>query len=211
MLCLNCHTSVTDTVAPRRAVKDVTFPSGLKANMGGAGATDDSNLCLLCHQGRESKVSVDTKIAGSAGPYSFTNVHYYAAAASLFGTQVQGGYEYAGKTYAGQNPFTAHGGKFNKCVQCHMGSDGLNASYASHRVTKPNPNNCVCHAGDVSQTGTFEFANIRPATGFGSTDFDGDGNVTESIKSEIEGLEDTVYADSGVLSQSGRLQQIHCL
>ena len=193
MLCVNCHTSVTDTVAPRRAVKDVTFPSGLKANMGGAGATDDSNLCLLCHQGRESKVSVDTKIAGSAGPYSFTNVHYYAAAASLFGTQVKGGYEYTGKTYAGQNSFASHGGKFNKCVQCHMGSDSLNASYASHRVTLPNPNNCVCHAGDVSQTGSFEFANIRPATGFGSTDFDSDGNVTESIQSEIAGLEGALY------------------
>ena len=78
MLCVNCHTSVTDTVAPRIAVKDVTFPSGLKANMGGAGATDDSNVCLLCHQGRESKVSVDLKIATDAdGVVSFTNVHYY--------------------------------------------------------------------------------------------------------------------------------------
>ena len=78
---------------------------------------------------------MDAKIAVPPGPYSFTNVHYYAAAASLFGTQVQGGYEYSGKTYAGQNPFSAHGGKFNTCVQCHMGSDSLNAAYASHRVT----------------------------------------------------------------------------
>ncbi len=108
MLCVNCHTSVTDTVAPRIAVKDVTFPSRLKANMGGAGATDDSNVCLLCHQGRESKVSIDIKIATDAdGVMSFTNVHYYAAAASLFGTQVKGGYEYTGNTYAGQNPFAA--------------------------------------------------------------------------------------------------------
>jgi hypothetical protein len=75
-----------------------------------------------------------------------------------------------------------------------MGSDGLNPAYASHRVTTPNPNNCVCHAGDVSQTGDFEIANIRPATGFGSTDFDGDGNKTESLKSEIAGLEDILYA-----------------
>ncbi len=65
--------------------------------MGGAGATDDSNLCLLCHQGRESKVSINTKIATDAdGVMSFTNVHYYAAAATLFGTQVKGGYEYTG-------------------------------------------------------------------------------------------------------------------
>jgi hypothetical protein len=128
---------------------------------------------------------------------SFTNVHYYAAAASLFGTQVQGGYEYTGLygTYAGQNPFASHGGKFNKCVQCHMGSDGLNPAYASHRVTTPNPSNCVCHASDVSQIpGDFEIANLRPPTGIGSTDYDGDLNVTESLKSEIAGLEEILYA-----------------
>ena len=65
MLCANCHSSVTDTVAPRIPVKDVTFPSTLKANMGGTGAVDDSNVCLLCHQGRESKKSIDDKIAAN--------------------------------------------------------------------------------------------------------------------------------------------------
>jgi hypothetical protein len=189
MLCVNCHTSVTDTVAPRRAVGDVTFPSGLKANLG-----DDSNLCMLCHQGRESKVSIDNKIAAGPAPYSFTNVHYYAAAASLFGTQVKGGYEYSGNTYAGKNPFSSHGGKFDTCVECHMGTQSLNPAYRSHRVTTPNPNNCVCHIGDISQTGDFEFANIRPATGIGSIDYDGDGNVTESLQSEIAGLEAILYA-----------------
>jgi hypothetical protein len=52
MLCVNCHSSVTDTFAPRIPVKDVTFPSPFNANMGGTGATDDSNVCLLCHQRR---------------------------------------------------------------------------------------------------------------------------------------------------------------
>jgi len=190
MLCLNCHESVTDTVAPRLAVGDVTFPSGLKANLG-----DDSNLCMLCHQGRASKKTIDDKIAAGPAPYSFSNVHYYAAAASLFGTAVKGGYEYDGNTYAGQNPFSSHGGKFNTCVECHMGTQSLNADYRSHRVTKPNPNNCVCHAGDAPQTpGSFKFSNIRPASGFGSTDFDGDGNVSESIKNEIIGLEQPLYA-----------------
>jgi hypothetical protein len=76
-----------------------------------------------------------------------------------------------------------------------MGSDGLNPAYASHRVTTPNPNNCVCHIGDVSQIpGDFEIANLRPPTGIGSTDYDGDGNKTESLKSEIAGLEDILYA-----------------
>jgi hypothetical protein len=196
MLCVNCHTSVTDTVAPRLAVKDVTFPSGKTANMGGAGATDDSNLCILCHQGRAWKGTVDAAApVPPATTISFSNIHYYAAAASLFGTQVQGGYEYSGMTYAGQNPYASHGGLFNKCVQCHMGDPGLNPAYKSHRVTTPNPNNCVCHIGDVSQIpGDFAFENIRPATGFGSIDFDGDGNKTESLKSEIEGLEAILYA-----------------
>jgi hypothetical protein len=52
----------------------------------------------------------------------------------------------------------------------------------------------VCHASDVSQIpGDFEIANLRPAFGIGSTDYDGDGNVTESLKSEIAGLEDILY------------------
>jgi hypothetical protein len=197
MLCLNCHTSVTDTAAPRRKATTVAFPSGKSVSLPNPlDATNlDSNLCMLCHQGRAWKGTVDAAApVPPATTISFSNIHYYAAAASLFGTDVQGGYEYSGKTYAGKNPYSSHGGQFNTCVECHMGSNSLNAAYASHRVTLPNPSNCVCHAGDVSQTlGNFEFANIRPATGFGSTDFDGDGNKTESLHSEINGLEATLY------------------
>jgi hypothetical protein len=55
MLCVNFPSSGTDTITPRMPVKDVTFPSELNANMGGTGATDDSNVCLLCHQGRKKE------------------------------------------------------------------------------------------------------------------------------------------------------------
>jgi len=193
MMCVNCHSSVTDGVpphtAPRRVVNSVTFPSGLVA---GFGAADDSNLCLLCHQARESTVSLNAKIAAAPGSttLSFTNSHYFAAGATLFGTQAKSAYEYAlpVRTYAGQNPFNSHGGQFNKCVQCHMGSDSPTGN-SSHNVASVININCICHYGDVSQTpGDFQFDNIRPIIGVTTTDFDGDGVVTESLKSEMDGL-----------------------
>ncbi len=90
----------------------VTFPSGVVI----AGLGREA-LCMTCHQGRESKVSVDAQIekfkvtdldavvapikddAGKDVMFGFRNVHYFAAAATLYGSQVHGGYEYDGKTY----------------------------------------------------------------------------------------------------------------
>ena len=46
----------------------------------------------------------------------FQNIHYFAAGASLLGTEAQGAYEFAGKEYVGRNE---HVGKFNSCVECH--------------------------------------------------------------------------------------------
>ena len=34
----------------------------------------------------------------------FTNIHYFAAAATLYGTLAKGGYEYEGKTYDAKSP-----------------------------------------------------------------------------------------------------------
>ena len=47
---------------------------------------------------------------------TFRNVHYLAAGATLFGTNAKGMYEYAGKTYLGQN---THVDGFNTCTDCH--------------------------------------------------------------------------------------------
>ena len=66
----------------------------------------------------------------------------------------------------------------------------------SHNLTKPNPANCVvCHGNDVSQSNPgvdadkFEFKGIRPD---GFVDYDGDGSVSESLWSEIKGLEEAL-------------------
>lgn len=193
MLCTTCHTSPP---AVRRAAQ-VTFPSGIVKNLG-----DNSNICMVCHQGRESKASVDRRTSSSAGPYSFINIHYFPAAAVLFGSEVHGGYEYEGKIYMGRQTFPNHNGRFDTCVECHMSSKGLFADgskpYSSHFVEKPNPEDCVfCHGQDVSQPNPgadpkkFKFSGIRPGS---IPDFDSDGNMQESIKDEIQGLEAALYA-----------------
>jgi Zn finger protein HypA/HybF involved in hydrogenase expression len=185
MLCTTCHTSPP---AVRRA-DSIEFPSGEMADLG-----DTSNICMACHQGRASKSDVDSKIAGSAGNYSFTNIHYFPAAAVFFGFDVHGGYEYAGKSYAGRQPYPNHLGKFDTCVKCHMGTMGTR----SHNVAHPPKANCVgCHGQDISQPypggdpAMFSFEHIRPGT---IPDYDGDGNISESLKDEIQGLEAALYA-----------------
>jgi hypothetical protein len=188
MLCTTCH----DSPPGMRQQDSVTFPSGAVLDIG-----DSSNSCLNCHQGRASKVSIDDKIKGGAPPYSFTNIHYFPAAAVFFGTEARGGYEYTGKAYTARKIFPNHEGSFDTCIECHMGTKTA-ASDISHNVHKVNKADCVsCHGQDPGQTKpganpkNFEFSGIRP----GSTpDYDGDGNKDESIKSEIQGLETALYA-----------------
>jgi hypothetical protein len=182
MFCSNCHDAIPDFTSLRMQ-EEVTFPSGDSADLG-----DTSNLCLNCHSGRESGSSIDEAIAEDPdGPYTFINIHYFAAAASLFGTDAQGGYEYDGKTYAGQQTFPSHAGMFDTCVECHMGTMG-SAANMSHNVTTPNPANCSgCHP-----VSPFDFKGIRPP---GGTDYDGDGNVTESQWSELNDLGEALFAE----------------
>ncbi|MCP5048849.1 MAG: hypothetical protein GY940_16880 [bacterium] len=194
MLCSTCHSALPPSKNNVRTVNSVTFPSGAVLSL------DDgtSNICLNCHQGRASKHDVDAKIASGSGNYTFTNIHYFPTAAILFGGEARGGYEYPGKTYVGRKLFENHEGKFDTCVECHMGSLGQNNAIA-HNVHKPNQADCIeCHGNDVSQPnrgGTdpakFKFSGIRPG---GVPDYDGDGNVSEGLKGEIRGLEAALYA-----------------
>ena len=206
MLCTNCHQYAKDNDAPRIKVrmagtitstkpdgtKGVVFPSALVAYLG-----DDSDICLLCHQGRAWKGTVDTAVpTPPATKISFKNIHYYAAAASMFGTQVKGGYEFSdappaglSKIYSGQNLFSGHGGSFDTCVECHMGTKSLDPANRLHYLAQPSEANCVCHAFDTAQSATDLFGGIRKTT----ADLDGDGNTAESLESEIQGLEGALY------------------
>ncbi len=194
LLCTTCHTSPPLL----RATGPVTFPSGVIEDLG-----DTSNLCLNCHQGRAAKNTVDAAIAASGGPYSFINIHYYPSAAVFFGSEVHGGYEFPNKVYATRRVYPNHAGRFDTCVECHMGTNSFNRTQSAadmifHNVSSPNPKDCVfCHGQDISQPHPgsdpekFEFSAIRPAA---APDYDGDGDQSESLQAEIQGLEEALYA-----------------
>ena len=182
-MCSTCHDEAN--WPNRYVVASVTFPSGKTVSYGGQDASgkflpDDANLCISCHQGRESKASVDKALAAfkdaadTPDPkIGFKNVHYFAAGATIFGTEVQGAYEYDGKAYLGQNMHPGDG-SLAKCTVCHD----------VHKL-EPKLEICAgCHVGK-------KLEEIRAP---GDTiDYDGDGNVTEGVKGEVDTLEQALY------------------
>jgi hypothetical protein len=167
--CVACHNAGTVTMT------SVTFPSG--AEISGLGA---EARCMVCHQGRASKVQIDSSLEEMGltedldtvnAELSFINIHYFAAAATLYGTETKGGYEYAGKTYDAKNDHVAG---YDSCIGCH------------------NPHTLIpkveeCQACHQELTGVEDLANIRMAGSL--VDYDGDGDVSEGIATEIETLE----------------------
>lgn len=171
-MCTTCHDTEAGFPA-RYEVDSVEFPSGAEVSFGGQDAdgnfvANDGNLCLQCHQGRESKVSVDRAIA--SGNFGFRNVHYFAAGATLFGAEAQGAYMYDDQEYAGY--FEEH--PLNKCQDCHD----------VHEL-KPKVETCAnCH-------GTEDVEAIR----LNAPDYDGDGDTTEGVKAELDSLAEALYAE----------------
>lgn len=169
--CVACHNEATIKM------DSVVMPSGVEIKGLGPEAR-----CMQCHQGRESKISVDKAIADAGvGPdevtdkLTFRNIHYYAAAATKYGTLAKGGYEYDGQAYDGN---FAHVAGFNTCVQCH-----------NPHTLELNVQACVtCHPGVTTAE------NVRDIRMAGSlVDYDGDGNTQEGIYYELQGLRDMLY------------------
>ena len=173
MTCGTCHPNLTD-YSVQHTVASVTFPSGAVIDSG----DNTTNLCMNCHQGRASTSTVDDAITAAAvgddvesTALSFKNVHYFAAGATMFGSEAHGAYEYAGKTYAGK---FGHTGMYDACNECH-GAHGLMINDAD----------CgTCHSGAT------DAHDIRMNL---TADYDGDGDSTEGIAHEIMGLNEAVY------------------
>ncbi|MBE2199722.1 MAG: hypothetical protein IAE79_13995 [Anaerolinea sp.] len=178
--CATCHSSLTEFTLYQFA--DVTFPSGARVSLAADEADEaglKSNMCLNCHQGRESTVSVDRALAGleddvASTSIRFRNIHYFAAGATLFGTEVQGAYEFAGQTYLGRN---VHVEKFDSCAECHD----------AHALEVVYEDCAICHENVATPA---DLKAIRTS----EVDFDGDGDVTEGLDGEIQTMVEALYA-----------------
>ncbi|MEE8594010.1 MAG: cytochrome c3 family protein [Candidatus Bipolaricaulota bacterium] len=163
--CGTCHNDSVD------ALSTVTFPSGAVVDVISAEAP-----CVQCHQGRSyggavsaaaEGVDADAVIEGQG----FINVHYAAAGATREGSVANVGYEYEGNTYVGA---FAHASGFDACAACHD----------SHSL-ELTLDGCVCH-GAVEDAGAIRMG--------GTADYDGDGDVAEGVKGEIETLHEALLA-----------------
>ncbi|MCP4754688.1 MAG: hypothetical protein GY866_27725 [Proteobacteria bacterium] len=184
LTCTTCHNGTV------KEITSVEFESGVDvpgtSNRGVA--LGGSTVCLICHQGTKSKTSVDDHLVendATADPdqekdLSFQDVHYSAAGATMYGSFVGGGYEYAedpsgdSLLYDGR---LAHVAGRDSCTTCHD----------MHTLSVKKAACSNCHADATTDSG---MAAIRM---FGSTgDYDGDSNTTEGIKNELEGLAATL-------------------
>jgi len=181
-MCTTCHTERGG--GDRYVVNSVIFPSGKTVSFGGQDADgnflpDDSNLCISCHQGRESTTSMNNALRGKEADtvdakIRFKNIHYFAAGATIFGADAQGAYLFEGKEYVGQNLHASDEGKLNKCKDCH-----------DVHALEPKVESCAtCH--DTTDPTTIRMSDV---------DYDGDGDVTEGIKGEVDTLAEALYAE----------------
>ena len=163
--CQTCHDSLVDPVTVLD-VPSVKFPSGVVRDEPG-----HDNLCETCHRGREAKATVDAQIA--TGKYKFMNVHYLPAGATKLGAAVHVGYEYDGKTYAG--PLAHTGGA--QCTSCHDPA----GSHHTFQITDAWDGRCkTCHADANGDPKNIRLRHLA--------DYDGDGNTSEALAAEIDGL-----------------------
>ncbi len=134
---------------------------------------------MECHQGRESGISVNERIADAALPdddtpgeaLSFPNIHYFAAAATRFGAEVNGGYEYDGEDYDGK---FLHVEDYDECTECHN----------MHTLELKVDECAACHTEDAVEDYRMPGSMV---------DYDGDGDITEGIYHEIEALSGMLY------------------
>lgn len=180
--CSTCHDNIGEFTL--YASNEVEFPSGAVLSFG---EEEPANLCINCHQGRESTPTVNVRInnAGvgddeASDALSFRNIHYFPAGATLFGNEAQGAYQYEGKEYSGQN---VHTRRYDTCVDCHN-EHSLEIRF----------DDCIdCHE-ELEDPGA-DVTMIRLDEDYDPVDYDGDGDVAEPVLDEITTLHDALYVE----------------
>jgi hypothetical protein len=210
--CNACHNPVTANLT------EVTFPSGLKAT--GLG---DESRCMLCHQGRESTVSVEKKISDAyaaainpitsddtvSSSLTFINIHYFAAAGSLYGREAKVAYEFPDPAKAdlepdpvtGLEPRMAYDGKFahvaskDVCFECHD-QHSLKVRVSDCATCHVNRNGDPIVTAPPADDAEYEAAidNLHDVRMAGTTrDFNGNGDTHEGVYYEMTGMRDILY------------------
>lgn len=215
--CLTCHDTHEEGAGSNvripvklsynsRFVDSVSNPGGgLNKFMDGTDIPADVGkgiVCLFCHQGRESGLTVYQAIAAKGvNPYtnpdqvidpvaglSFINPHYLDSGAILWGRNA---WEYidGGTTPRKYSTGVAIHQSLN-CMGCHMAEPNAENTGGGH-TWKPRVETCQeCHGSFIT-----DFEDI-PAIG----DYDGDGEVKTAFE-EIGTLGDSVLGDSGLFGQ----------
>ncbi|MCU0285126.1 MAG: polyheme membrane-associated cytochrome C [Acidobacteria bacterium] len=171
--CQLCHTN--EKKGTLRFFATVTFPSGVVVSDLG-----NESICIQCHQGIACADTVNKAADGlpDDSPNAvlcFVNIHS-ASAAVVYGGLVRGGYQYIGKTYQTR---CVHIESYNSCTGCH-----------DPHTLKIKTKHCrSCHT-DVK--GQKDLKNIR-GQGF-PVDYDSDGNISEGIYYEVQGVWEKLYA-----------------
>lgn len=183
--CYTCHQLDTTASSPWTlvSVDSVTYPSNKTiTNVGAKG-----NICSTCHSGRESKATVDARIA--SGSLGFRNVHYLPAAAVKNGADAQVGYEYTGKTYAKAWKHAAG----DDCTYCHDPKLSKHTFQVADAFTK-----CTaCHGAAAKPE------EIRMP--LHNKDYDGDGSSTEPLADEVTTLSAALLAQIQISAGANKI------
>ncbi len=176
--CEACHNDVANDLS------HVVFPSGVEIDGLGGEAR-----CMTCHQGRGSKDDVDDEFLAVGASIAdapdavndelgFENIHYYPAGATLYAGEVRGGYQYDDAVYDWRFRHVSGG---DVCIECHD----------PHSLEVQTDVCSTCHEG---VTAVDDLKDVRMIASL-SSDYDGDGDTSEGIYYEIDGLK-TALLDS---------------
>jgi predicted CXXCH cytochrome family protein len=162
--CYTCHENFGSTYDVID-LESTTYANDVEAEHAGY-----DNICATCHSGRQAGALVDAAIA--AGQLGFRNVHYLPAAGVRNGNETGVGYEYPARDYAG---FLQHDSR-TQCAGCH---DPVESNHTFRIQDVWDPICATCHA---DQEGPEQIRLVH------LEDYDGDGNATEFLRAELEGL-----------------------
>ncbi|GAC1466699.1 MAG: hypothetical protein PVSMB11_02230 [Desulfuromonadaceae bacterium] len=197
-VCITCHDPHANGTGTTKNVRKpvvmtnytgagvgVVFGNVFLDNQPVPATTGNATICIFCHQGRESGLSLfkDKLAAGrTIAGAGFKNAHYLGTAAMLWGANA---YEYAGKSYSVN---ASH--QSTNCTGCHMANPTEPVNVGGH-TWNPNPASCTtCHSAITATVDLPTYLNNSRATA-GTTNYSGN-LASVSIAKQIQDLQNYI-------------------